>query len=61
VEGANVSDGDTLADEVEINLNMLCALMLDGVSGDWRGIPHQNVVSRSSAARLDMIAGFSSD
>jgi hypothetical protein len=30
----NISDGDTLANEVEINLNMLRALMLDGVGGE---------------------------
>jgi hypothetical protein len=31
VEDANISDGDALADEVEIDLNMLVALMLDVV------------------------------
>jgi hypothetical protein len=30
VEDTNISDGNALADEVEINLNMLGALMLDG-------------------------------
>jgi hypothetical protein len=30
----NISDGDTLANEVEINLNMLRALMLDGIGGE---------------------------
>jgi hypothetical protein len=27
----DISNGDTLADEVEININMLCVLMLDEV------------------------------
>jgi hypothetical protein len=31
VEDANISNGDALVDEVEINSNMLCALMLDMV------------------------------
>jgi hypothetical protein len=30
----NVSDDDALVNKVEINLNMLGALMLDGVSGE---------------------------
>jgi hypothetical protein len=34
IENANISDGDMVADEVEINLNMLGALMLDGVGGE---------------------------
>jgi hypothetical protein len=29
VEGANISDSNALVDEVEININMLGALMLD--------------------------------
>jgi hypothetical protein len=29
VENANISDGNALADEVEINFNMLGTLMLD--------------------------------
>jgi hypothetical protein len=33
VEDTNVSNGNTLADEVEINLNMLGALMLNRVGG----------------------------
>jgi hypothetical protein len=35
MEDANISNGNTVTDEVEINLNMLDALMLDGVW--WRG------------------------
>jgi hypothetical protein len=34
MEDMNISDGDTLADEVKINLNMFGALMLDGVGGE---------------------------
>jgi hypothetical protein len=34
VEDTNVPDGNTLADKVEINLNMLDALMLNGVGGE---------------------------
>jgi hypothetical protein len=33
-EDANISDDNALADEVEINLNILGALMLDGVGGE---------------------------
>jgi hypothetical protein len=31
MEDTDISNCDTLVDEVEINLNILCALMLDGV------------------------------
>jgi hypothetical protein len=31
VEDADISNGDALADEVEINRNIFCALMLDRV------------------------------
>jgi hypothetical protein len=34
VEDMNVPDGNTLADKVKINLNMLGALVLNGVSGE---------------------------
>jgi hypothetical protein len=34
VEDANISDCDTLTDEVKINLNMLGVLMLDEVVGE---------------------------
>ena len=37
MEDTDVSDGDALADEVEIDLNMLCALVLDGVGGEVDG------------------------
>jgi hypothetical protein len=34
VEDENVSDSNALTNEVEINLNMLDTLMLDGVGGE---------------------------
>jgi hypothetical protein len=34
VEDANISDDDMLADEVDVNFNMLGALMLDGFGGE---------------------------
>jgi hypothetical protein len=34
VEDVNISDGTMFADEVEINFNMLDALMLDGIGGE---------------------------
>jgi hypothetical protein len=37
MEDTNVPDGNTLADKVEINLDMLGALMLDGVGGEVGG------------------------
>jgi hypothetical protein len=34
VKDTNISNGDALADEVEVNLDMLRTLMLDGVGGE---------------------------
>jgi hypothetical protein len=34
VEDTNVPDGNALADKVKINLNMLDALVLNGVGGE---------------------------
>jgi hypothetical protein len=34
MEDTHISNGDTLTDEVEVDLNMLGALMLDGVGGE---------------------------
>jgi hypothetical protein len=31
MEDTNISDNDVLADKVEININMLCVLMLTGL------------------------------
>jgi hypothetical protein len=42
VEDANISDGDVLADEVEINLNMLCASMLSVIGGE---VDRTNIVT----------------
>jgi hypothetical protein len=33
MKNTNITNGNTLANEVEINLDMLCALMLNWVSG----------------------------
>jgi hypothetical protein len=52
-QDVNIFDGDTLMDEMEINLNMLGTLMLDGVGGEVEcadvimideGSPRQGVV-----------------
>jgi hypothetical protein len=37
MEDANVPDGNALADKVKINLNMLGALVLNGVGGEVDG------------------------
>jgi hypothetical protein len=37
MEDTNVSDGNALMDEVKINLNMLCALVLDEFGGEVDG------------------------
>jgi hypothetical protein len=37
VEDTNVPDGNVLADKVKINLNMLGALVLNGVGGEVDG------------------------
>jgi hypothetical protein len=38
----NISDGNAVTDEVEINLNMLGDLMLDGASGE---VDHADIVA----------------
>jgi hypothetical protein len=38
VEDMNVPDGNTLADKVKINLNMLGALVLNEVDGEVDGV-----------------------
>jgi hypothetical protein len=38
----HISNGDTLTDEMEVNLNMLGALMLDGVSEE---VDHADIVT----------------
>jgi hypothetical protein len=42
VEDENISDSDALADKVEVNLSMFCALMLDEVG---RRVDHADVVA----------------
>jgi hypothetical protein len=34
VQDADITDGNAFPDEVEVNLDMLCALMLNGVGGE---------------------------
>ena len=34
MENPNLTEGDTLPNKVEINLNVLCALMLDRIGGE---------------------------
>jgi nucleoside-triphosphatase THEP1 len=34
MKNANIANGDTLADEVDVNLNVLRALMLHGIGGE---------------------------
>jgi hypothetical protein len=38
VQDADITDGNTFSDEVEVDLDMLDALMLNGVSGEVDGI-----------------------
>jgi hypothetical protein len=42
VENMNISDSDALANEVEINLNMLGKLMLNGIGGE---VDRANIVT----------------
>jgi hypothetical protein len=37
VEDTNVPDGNTLTDKVKVNINMLGALVLNGVGGEVNG------------------------
>jgi hypothetical protein len=47
VEDVNISDGDALTDEVEINFNMLHALMLNEVGGE---VDRTNIVTVTDRA-----------
>jgi hypothetical protein len=38
MKDANITNSNTLVDEVEIDLNMLCLLVLDGVGGEINGV-----------------------
>jgi hypothetical protein len=37
VQDAGITDGNTLLNEVEVYLDMLCTLLLNGVGGDIDG------------------------
>jgi hypothetical protein len=37
VQNADITDGNAFPDEVEVNLDMLCTLMLNGVGGEVDG------------------------
>ena len=37
MENPNIADGDPVAHEVQVDLHILCPLMLDGVSGEIHG------------------------
>ena len=37
MEYPNIADGDSVVHEVQVNLHMLCPLMLDGVGGEIHG------------------------
>jgi hypothetical protein len=47
VEDVNISDGNALTDEVEINFNMLHALMLNEVGGE---VDRTNIVTVTDRA-----------
>jgi len=52
VKDPDVSNGNPLTDEVEINLNMLRALVLDGVGGEVHGADVVAVDEGASTERL---------
>jgi len=37
MEDPNIADSDPVANEVQVDLHMLCPLMLNGVGGDLHG------------------------
>jgi hypothetical protein len=41
VEDTHISNGDALTDELEVDLNMLGTLMLDGIDGE---VDHTDVI-----------------
>jgi hypothetical protein len=49
VKDTNIPDGNALADKVKINLNMLGALVLNGVGGEVDGV---DVVAVDQSGRL---------
>jgi hypothetical protein len=38
VQDADITDGNTFPNEVEVDLNMLCILVLNGVGGEVDGV-----------------------
>jgi hypothetical protein len=49
VEDTYISNGDTLMDEVDVDLNMLGALMLDGIGGE---VDRANIVTVDQSGPL---------
>jgi hypothetical protein len=47
MQDADITDGNTFLDKVEVDLNMLCALVLNGVGGEVDGT---NVVTVDESA-----------
>jgi hypothetical protein len=47
MQDADITDGNTFPDKVEVDLNMLCALVLNGVGGEVDGT---NVVTVDESA-----------
>jgi hypothetical protein len=52
MEDADLVDGDLLTNEVEINLNMLCALVLYGVGGEVDDVDVVIVDKRDPTKRI---------
>jgi hypothetical protein len=47
VQDADITDGNTFLDEVEVDLDMLCTLVLNGVGG---GVDDADVVTVDESA-----------
>ena len=56
MENSNMTEGDTLPNKVEINLNVLCALMLDRVGGE---VDNTDVVAINQGGTTKMVAKLS--
>jgi hypothetical protein len=57
MEDTNVPDGNTLADKVKVNLNMLGALVLNGVGGEVHC--DRTTLKMRGFVSQDHIGGFS--
>jgi hypothetical protein len=53
MQNPNLTEGDTLPNKVEINLNMLCALMLDRISGE---VGNTDVVAINQGGTAKVVA-----